>query len=49
LGMPAPSDAKSKRETAERDFEREYELDCYAEMSSLLAQSPADDSSDNDE
>ena len=47
--MLAPNDEKSKGQTAERDFEREYELDCYAEMSSLLAQSPADDSSDNDE
>ena len=47
--MPAPSDAKSKRETAERDFEREYDLDCYVEMSALFAQFAGADSSDSDE
>ena len=47
--MPTPNDGKSTGQTGERDFEREYELDCYVEMSALLAQSPGDDSSDNAE
>jgi len=47
--MPPPNDAKFKKQTTERDFEREYELDCYVEMFALFAQFSGADSSDSDE